>query len=388
MNSTRKIKTMILPLAISLMFGTVSLGANTVGKAAPDFTLKTHDGKSLTLSKLKGKRGAVLVFFATWCPACMAEVPQVKKFVRASRDKGVLVYGVNIRQTGRVVQRFVKERGINYRILLDKNAAVAYAYGVSGIPLVVGIDARGIIRYRAHSMPKDAAGFITLLTSTLKMREDDRNKADKKVKVIDRNTLMNWIKTGDDLVIIDVLPPENYHRQHIKGAINIPLGRLDHFTGMLPKNGRIVTYCASFACHASSEAARKLGKLGFDNVYDYAGGIKDWSKAGLPVIRGRDVKFVDIDRLRKWIKSDSKLVIIDVLSPESFAKAHIPGAVNIPLNELGKRAGEITRDARIVVYCANYICRASTAAAEKLGELGFKQVYDYKGGIQEWLQQR
>jgi peroxiredoxin len=138
--------------------------ANTVGKPASDFTLKTHDGKSLTLSRLKGKRGAVLVFFATWCPACMAEVPQVKKFVAASRGKKVLVYGVNFRQPQRIVLKFVRDKAVNYRILLDSDGKVAKTYGVRGIPTIIGIDADGVVRYRAHALPKDHDAFIKLLT--------------------------------------------------------------------------------------------------------------------------------------------------------------------------------------------------------------------------------
>lgn len=167
--NARKAIVLIL-LAVLALGAAVSrvAAANTVGKAASDFTLETHDGKKLTLSKLKGKSGVVLVFFATWCPSCMAEVPQVKKLVESSRKEKVLVYGVNIQQSKRIVEKFVKDRKINYRILLDSDAKVAKSYGVTGIPTVIGIDADGIVRYRAHSVPRDHAAFIKQLTKTLK----------------------------------------------------------------------------------------------------------------------------------------------------------------------------------------------------------------------------
>ena len=151
----------------ALLVAAPAAQATTVGKAAGDFTLKTHDGKSLTLSKLKGKRGVVLVFFATWCAPCIAEVPQVKKFVVESRRRNVLVYGVNVQQPERVVQRFVKDQAVNYRILLDRDAAVARAYGVRGIPTLLGIDGDGIVRFRGHAIPKDHDAFIKLLTKPL-----------------------------------------------------------------------------------------------------------------------------------------------------------------------------------------------------------------------------
>jgi len=165
-------KTGIMLLAVAAVLLIVPIAeANTVGKAASNFTLKTHDGKSLTLSNLKGKRGAVLVFFATWCPPCMAEVPEVKQLAAASRKKGVLVFGVNIRQNKRIIERFVKDKAINYRILLDSDAKVARAYGVRGIPTLIGIDTDGIVQYRAHSVPRDHEAFFKLLTKPLKAGE-------------------------------------------------------------------------------------------------------------------------------------------------------------------------------------------------------------------------
>jgi len=147
--------------------GEDSRGGARPGAKAPDFTLKTHDGRSLTLSKLRGRRGVVLVFFATWCPSCMAEVPRIKEFVAKTKDAPVLVYGVNIKQPERVVDRFVAGHKVNYRILLDSAGEVARKYHVRGIPLIVGIDSDGIVRYRGHGIPRDAAPFVKELTRPL-----------------------------------------------------------------------------------------------------------------------------------------------------------------------------------------------------------------------------
>ena len=114
MRVRRKAITLVAVALVVALVVSDAARANTVGKAASNFTLQTHDGKELTLSRLKGKRGVVLVFFATWCPPCMAEVPHVKKFVESSRNMDVLVYGINIRQPKRVVQRFVRDRAVNY----------------------------------------------------------------------------------------------------------------------------------------------------------------------------------------------------------------------------------------------------------------------------------
>ena len=167
--NARKTITMLFLLVLLLgPLASCTATDNPDGKAAPDFTLATHDGKQFTLSKFKGNRGVVLVFFATWCPSCMAEVPEVKKLATSAKDKNVLVYGVNIEQSKRIVEKFVKDQQINYRILLDSNGEAAKAYGITGIPTVIGIDADGIVRYRAHLMPKDDDAFFKTLTKSLK----------------------------------------------------------------------------------------------------------------------------------------------------------------------------------------------------------------------------
>ena len=95
----------------------------------------------------------------------------MKGLAAASREKGVLVYGVNIRQNKRIIERFVKDKSINYRILLDSDGKVAGTYGVRGIPTIIGIDTDGIVRYRGHSVPEDYEAFIKLLTRPLKAGE-------------------------------------------------------------------------------------------------------------------------------------------------------------------------------------------------------------------------
>jgi peroxiredoxin len=149
-----------------------------VGDEAPDFTLQTPDGRSLTLSRLQEKRGVLLVFFATWCPACRAEVPELKAFVDAARKEPLLVYGVNFRQSAAVVKRFAEENELNYRILLDKEGEVARDYGVHGIPLLVGIDGEGVIRFRDHGLPEDREALVASLVKGLP--EDDDADADDK----------------------------------------------------------------------------------------------------------------------------------------------------------------------------------------------------------------
>ncbi len=101
------------------------------GKPAPDFTLETLDGKSMSLSSLRGK--AVLVnFWATWCGPCKIETPWLVELQKQYGGQGLQVVGVAMDDSGKdEISRFAKEMGMNYPVLLGKEA-VGDAYG--GIP--------------------------------------------------------------------------------------------------------------------------------------------------------------------------------------------------------------------------------------------------------------
>jgi rhodanese-related sulfurtransferase len=83
----------------------------------------------------------------------------------------------------------------------------------------------------------------------------------------------------------------------------------------------------------------------------------------------------------------STAVVIDVRSPEEFAAAHVDGALNIPLDALAERAGDLTRDALLVTTCGSGGGRSEQAAA-LLRELGFPSVRSLCGGTRAWLAQR
>jgi cytochrome c biogenesis protein CcmG, thiol:disulfide interchange protein DsbE len=135
---------------------------------APDFTLPSLDGSQVTLSSFKGKKGVVLVFFATWCVNCMKEVPEIKKFALTAQKENIEVLAINFKQRADIVERFHKSHNINYRILLDADGAVAIGkYGIKGIPHIIGIDAKGEMIYRGEDLPVKKAEFIERLNQGL-----------------------------------------------------------------------------------------------------------------------------------------------------------------------------------------------------------------------------
>ncbi|MDP1808669.1 MAG: rhodanese-like domain-containing protein [Actinomycetota bacterium] len=78
--------------------------------------------------------------------------------------------------------------------------------------------------------------------------------------------------------------------------------------------------------------------------------------------------------------------LVNVLPASAFAEAHIPGSENVPLTEIEERAPALWEpDEEIIVYCRSFDCNASPMAATFLDRLGFINVWDFEGGMEDWI---
>ncbi len=118
--------------------------APQVGFLAPDFTLTTLAGDTVTLSELRGKR-VVLNFWATWCPPCRAELPHFQAAYEASSDD-VAILAVDERESPEHVAAFAKELGLTFPIPLDTDGRVGVEYRVRAYPTTFFIDPDGVIQ--------------------------------------------------------------------------------------------------------------------------------------------------------------------------------------------------------------------------------------------------
>jgi len=94
---------------------------------------------------------------------------------------------------------------------------------------------------------------------------------------------------------------------------------------------------------------------------------------------------IDAGTLRERMASDDRPVLVNALAREAFDDERIPGSISIPAADAIRLANDVlARDQRIVVYCASRSCTASPTLAQKLVDLGFVEVTDFEGGIEEW----
>jgi len=128
-----------------LLLSVALIQAGGPSDKAPNFSLKTSEGKAIELEKLKGKV-VVVNFWATWCGPCRREIPGFMEVYDQYRSKGLEIVGVSLDRGGwDVVKPYLDKRPITYPIVIgDADLAVAYDV-MSVIPITVIVDKKGNI---------------------------------------------------------------------------------------------------------------------------------------------------------------------------------------------------------------------------------------------------
>ncbi len=124
-------------------------GELAVGQLAPDFTLKTLDGGEASLSKFRG-RPVLINFWASWCPPCRLEMPDIVRAYEAHQAEGFVILAINLtfQDSLQEAQHFVNEFNMSFPVLLDETGEVTTdMYGLFGLPTSVFVDRSGIITH-------------------------------------------------------------------------------------------------------------------------------------------------------------------------------------------------------------------------------------------------
>ena len=133
-----------------------TIEAAKVGLLAPDFTLTdARTGKPIHLASLRG-RPLWINFWATWCPACVEEMPAMKKAYTEYKEKGLLILGVDDDEPPADINNFTTKNGYDWTFLLDPGGKVIDLYRVDGIPTHWFVGKDGILKaVHVGSIPQD-----------------------------------------------------------------------------------------------------------------------------------------------------------------------------------------------------------------------------------------
>jgi rhodanese-related sulfurtransferase len=182
------------------------------------------------------------------------------------------------------------------------------------------------------------------------------------------------IDEKENFVLVDARPGRLFSKGHVPGAVSIPDSEFDKHVDKLPadKAVSLVFYCGGLECNLSEKAAAKARKLGYTNVKTYPEGYPGWSKAypsataaetaapaAAPakqvadIVPGKEKGSISNASFEKLVReAPGAVLFVDVRDPNEYARGHLKGAINIPINELEKKLDTLPTDKPVIYLCA------------------------------------
>ena len=179
--------------------------------------------------------------------------------------------------------------------------------------------------------------------------------------------------------ILDTRDAGEFAAAHLAGSINIGLGgQYATWAGTMLDRERPIVIIAEPG--REQESALRLGRIGFDHIVGYL------NDDGLRALETRPDLTATIDRVSPALAAEELAsggpLAVDVRTPREHDEKSVAGSVNIPLNQLAERLGELPADRPLLVYCAGGY--RSSIAASLLQRAGFAHVSEIAGGIAAW----
>jgi peroxiredoxin len=139
------------------------------GRAAPDFLLERLGGGTQRLSDFQGQP-VLLNFWASWCPPCKEEMPEIVRQYEANKDAGLVVVAVNLQEADARISDFADEFGMDFPIVIDRSGDVAETWRIGGafegLPSSYFLDAQGVVR-AVYNQPLTEESIAEGLTTIL-----------------------------------------------------------------------------------------------------------------------------------------------------------------------------------------------------------------------------
>ena len=139
-----------IALGFCLMLMGATARAAFINDPAPGFTLKDMDGRDVSLAEFKGKDVVLVNFWASWCPPCKQEFPELAELANEYKGHGARVLAINLDKSADRVEKFLEKMRVKpgaMGILLDPKSEVVAKYVARSMPSSFIIDRNGAIRY-------------------------------------------------------------------------------------------------------------------------------------------------------------------------------------------------------------------------------------------------
>lgn len=118
--------------------------AALAGRPAPSFTVPTTSGGTASLARYRGKV-VVMNLWASWCPPCRAEMPDLQRLYADYAKKNVVVLGVDQGESPQRASAFAQSLGIHYPILVDEQQQYGRVYAALGLPTTIVVNPSGVV---------------------------------------------------------------------------------------------------------------------------------------------------------------------------------------------------------------------------------------------------
>jgi len=181
-------------------------------------------------------------------------------------------------------------------------------------------------------------------------------------------------------ILLDTRPAAQYGAGHVPGSLHVGLsGQFASWAGALVSPQAPIVL-VSEEKEQVREAQTRLARVGLDNVAGYLeGGLLEWHRAGLPLATTEQIGVEELDARMREGRAGR---VVDVRRPGEWQSGHIAGAVNVPLNTLEERAGDLAKEDPLAVLCAGGF--RSSIGTSILERQGFARITNVVGGMAAW----
>ncbi|MCU0572358.1 MAG: TlpA family protein disulfide reductase [Syntrophobacteraceae bacterium] len=162
MNAAQKVCSLLFCLVV---LAALPVRAAEVGDSIPEFTFRAFDGSQASRASVAG-RPVVVIFWNTWCPNCMKELPRVNRLHEQYGPKGVAFLAVNtaLNDSESRARAYWEKAGHAFQGGFDRYFEIGQAFGVFAVPTVFLVDAGGVVLYKQAKLPEDIEERLGQLT--------------------------------------------------------------------------------------------------------------------------------------------------------------------------------------------------------------------------------